>query len=440
MSRLTLRILTLTTIWYEMSFINRIMGVRLDRLFVGLFVGATVCLNSCSAISTLKGFSGICFPLAVLACVALLFLPDREGDKSVLTVGVLAFSVPPVFSALANPSYSNITNTISLLAVVFLAYLCARKEDPESLCKVFVSVMCVTSVFSLALWVVLNIAGIDLPLPILENVNGVHYKTIIIASQFEETYIEGNNSMGFFWESGVFASYLLLAIAVEFMLQSRVSKLRLSLLIATLLTTGSTAGILLLPLALSVGLLKRGGKVRIAISLSLLIVFIVVLVNFSSIIAELAKINPSLFSKLTDADAVTRLTRLQSPSICWDLFVQSPALGYGYGGALDVYSAYVASNSTVDSLTTTSIFQLAAFGILGFAMWLVTAWSVFATRRLPATAAFVLLVMFVIIINKEPHTASALTYMLIFAFLSFGEGLTDPISGSKHEGANEKQA
>ena len=107
---------------------------------------------------------------------------------------------------------------------------------------------------------------------------------------------------------------------------------------------------------------------------------------------------------------------------------------------MDVYSAYVASNSTVDSLTTTSFFQLAAFGILGFAMWLVTAWSVFATRRLPATAAFVLLVMFVIIINKEPHTASALTYMLIFAFLSFGEGLTDLISGSKHEGANEKQA
>lgn len=82
---------------------------------------------------------------------------------------------------------------------------------------------------------------------------------------------------------------------------SKVSNLRLSLLIATLLTTGSTAGILLLPLALSVGLLKRGGKVRIAISLSLLIVFIVVLVNFSVIIAELAKINPSLFSKLTDA-------------------------------------------------------------------------------------------------------------------------------------------
>ena len=80
-----------------MSFINRIMGVRLDRLFVGLFVGVTVCLNSCSAISTLKGFSGICFPLAVLACVALLFLPDREGDKSALMVGVLAFSVPPRF-------------------------------------------------------------------------------------------------------------------------------------------------------------------------------------------------------------------------------------------------------------------------------------------------------------------------------------------------------
>ena len=300
--------------------------------------------------------------------------------------------------------------------------------------------MCVTSVFSLALWVVLNIVGIDLPLPVLENVNGVHYKTIIIASQFVETYIEGNNSMGFFWESGVFASYLLLAIAVEFMLQSKVSKLRLSLLIATLLTTGSTAGVLLLPLALSVGLLKRGGKVRIVISLSLLIVFIVVLVNFSVIIAELAKINPSLFSKLTDADAVTRLTRLQSPSICWDLFVQSPVLGYGYGGALDVYSVYIASNSTVDSLTTTSFFQLAAFGFLGFAMWLVTAWSVFATRRLPATAAFVLLVMLAIIINKEPHTASALTYTLIFAFLSFGEGLTGQISGSKHEGANEKQA
>lgn len=60
----------------------------------------------------LRVFLEFAFPLAVLACVALLFLPDREGDKSALMVGVLAFSVPPVFSALANPGYSNTTNTI----------------------------------------------------------------------------------------------------------------------------------------------------------------------------------------------------------------------------------------------------------------------------------------------------------------------------------------
>lgn len=403
---------------FKPDFVNRALTLRLDRASIIMLAGVAICLNSCSAISTFEGLSGLCFPLAVLACIALLLLPDYETGNPTLTVGVLVFALPIALSCVGNLSYSNIVNSINLLAVIMLAYLCVRKFGPQKFCKAFVSLMCATSAFSLLLSVLSNV-GIDLPLPVFENINGAHYKTIGIASLYEENFIQRGKSMGFFWESGIFASYLLLAMAVEFMIEERASKYRLALLSAALITTYSTAGYLLVPLVFSVGLLKRGGRARIVISIGLLVVFMVGVVNLPALIDVLQKISPSLFDKLTDADAVTRLTRLQSPGICLDLFSQSPLIGLGYGGALDAYSANVSSIASIDSLTTTSFFQLAAFGLAGFAMWGVTAYSLLGACRLPFFASLTFALLFAIIINKEPHTASALAYALIFSFLAF---------------------
>lgn len=390
----------------------------------GLLIGVAVCLNSCSAISTLNDCSWICFPLATLACVVLLLFPNCEGKKVALTVGALVFTLPIVMSAIVNLSYSNIVNSITLLITILLAYLCVCKAKAEWLCRTFVSTMCVTSFFSLCLWMLTNIAKVDLPVPVLENVNGVHYKTLGIVSQYVEPYIQHSNSMGFFWECGVFASYLLLAIVVEFMLAERVSKFRLALLTITLLTTGSTAGYLLLPLAISFGLLRQSSKAGVIVSVCLLALTLNVLLNYSFIVNTLAGLNPSLFGKLTDTGAVTRLTRLQSPGICWDLFLQNPLFGLGYGGALDAYAACTTSTSTVDSLTTTSFFQLAAFGVAGFVIWFVTLFSVFGAHRASFSSSLILAFLLVAILNKEPHTSSCLTYLLIFCFLSLQEQKT----------------
>lgn len=390
----------------------------------GLLIGVAVCLNSCSAISTLNDCSWICFPLATLACVVLLLFPNCEGKKVALTVGALVFTLPIVMSAIVNLSYSNIVNSITLLITILLAYLCVCKAKAEWLCRTFVSTMCVTSFFSLCLWMLTNIAKVDLPVPVLENVNGVHYKTLGIVSQYVEPYIQHSNSMGFFWECGVFASYLLLAIVVEFMLAERVSKFRLALLTITLLTTGSTAGYLLLPLAISFGLLRQSSKAGVIVSVCLLALTLIVLLNYSFIVNTLAGLNPSLFEKLTDTGAVTRLTRLQSPRICWDLFLQNPLFGLGYGGALDAYAACTTSTSTVDSLTTTSFFQLAAFGVAGFVIWFVTLFSVFGAHRASFSSSLILAFLLVAILNKEPHTSSCLTYLLIFCFLSLQDQKT----------------
>lgn len=408
----------------EMKLASRILSTRLDHVIPGLLIGIAVCLNSCSAISTLNDCSWICLPLAALACVVLLLFPNTEGRKAALTVGALVFTLPIVISAIVNLSYSNIVNSMTLLITILLAYLCVRKTKAEWLCRAFVSTMCVTSFCSLCLWILTNVAKVDLPVPVLENVNGVHYKTLGIVSQYVEPYIQHSNSMGFFWECGVFASYLLLAIVVEFMLAERVSKLRLALLTITLLTTGSTAGYLLLPLAISFGFLRQSSKAGVVISVCLLAFTLIVLLNYSSIVDTLAGFNPSLFGKLTDTGAVTRLTRLQSPGICWELFLQNPLFGLGYGGALDAYAACTISTSTVDSLTTTSFFQLAAFGVAGFAIWFVTLSSVFGAHRASFSASLILAFLLLAILNKEPHTSSCLTYLLIFSFLSLQDQRT----------------
>lgn len=420
-----------------MNLIKRLLLIRLDWVLIELFVGFSVCLNSCSALSTLKGYSSLCLPFALLSCLLLLTLADVEKNKTALTVGVLVFTVPIILSAVGNLDNSNVMNSLALMTCIFLAYLCVKKVGSLRLCRIFVRVMYFTAGVSLVFWIATNWLALNLPLPVLENVNGVHYKTIFFASQHIETYIKNSNSMGFFWESGIFASYLLLAIAVEFMIEEKPSKNRLALLIVTLFTTGSTAGYLLLPLALSVGLLKNGGRGRLAISVGLAIVVLWSFANYSAILDALMQISPSIFWKLGDADAVTKLTRLQSPGVCWDLFSENPVLGLGYGDALEAYSAVASGSVTIDSLTTTSFFQLAAFGVAGFAMWGVTIYALAGTRCLPASAGLMLVLLFAIIINKEPHTTSVLTYILIFSFLSFPSGRPEHALalryGSSHE-------
>lgn len=405
---------------------------------IGLFVGFAVCFNSCSAVSTFKGCSSFCLPLAVLGSLLLVALPDTAKSNPALNVGVFVFALPILFSAVGNMSNQNTINSMTLLAVILLSYLSVRKVGPLRLCRLYIRLICITACFSLAFWIAINILGLNFPLPVFENVNGVHYKTILIASQYVETYISENNSMGFFWESGIFASYLLLAMAVELMVESSPSKGRIILLLITLLTTGSTAGYLLIPLIFAVGILRKGGKGRILIGIGLVFLVVLLFANYSLLIDTLVELNPSLFWKLADTDAVTKITRLRSPKVCWELYSLSPVLGLGYGNALQTYSVAISGMAGIDSLTTTSFFQLAAFGVSGFAMWGVTIYGLMRTRRFSFSASLVFTFLFVIILNKEPHTASALTYILLFSFLAFSGEEHKGILASENRGIDEQ--
>lgn len=190
------------------------------------------------------------------------------------------------------------------------------------------------------------------------------------------------------------------------------------MLVIALFTTGSTAGYLILPIALTIGLLKSGGRGRVAISVGIVIVVLWIFANYSAIQDALVQINPTLFGSsgmptLLQTNEASVSERLLGP-----IFRESD-FGLGYGDALEAYSTVAASSATIDSLTTTSFFQLAAFGISGFAMWGITIYALTGTGRLPLSSGIMLVLLFVIIINKEPHTASVMTYILLFSFLSF---------------------
>ena len=169
-----------------MNFVRRFLSIRLDWLLIGLIVGFAVCLNSCSAVSTLKGYSSLCLPFALLACLLLLMFTDVEKNNTALTGGLLVFVLPVVFSALANFDNSNVVNSLTLLSCIFLAYLCVRKFGSILMCRIFVKLMCISAAMSLILYLATNLLRLNLPFPVLENVNGIHYKTIFIVSQYAE--------------------------------------------------------------------------------------------------------------------------------------------------------------------------------------------------------------------------------------------------------------
>lgn len=138
-------------------------------MFIGLIVGFAVCLNSCSAVSTLKGYSSLCLPFALLACLLLLMFTNVEKNNTALTGGLLVFVLPVVFSALANFDNSNVVNSLTLLSCIFLAYLCVRKFGSILMCRIFVKLMCISAAMSLILYLATNLLRLNLPFPVLET-------------------------------------------------------------------------------------------------------------------------------------------------------------------------------------------------------------------------------------------------------------------------------
>ena len=145
------------------------------------------------------------------------------------------------------------------------------------------------------------------------------------------------------------------------------------------------------------------------------VIVIVGILTYDVIFERLAAINPTLFSKLVETTSATTYTRLNSPLVNLELFLQRPIFGWGFTGAATQYASYM--NNRLVAQTSTSTQIMAAIGFLGIIYTLMCLLPVFSKKKLAHLSLIDKTVIFasiLLIVNKEPHIYFAITWLILF--------------------------
>lgn len=376
--------------------------------------------QSCYALRTVPEYTVVGYILLVAAAACLLMMKPNTENAGFRWVALFGFIVVVgvIVSALFNSGLAISADTIRLVLILLVAILIVSRVSFSVFIRYFIVTMKALTLITLVVWACVNILRIDFHLPEVANFRGLIYQVGILFFQSAQYTTDSGlyQCMSIFWEPGIYASFLLLAIAMETCgIAARKPQDLLLFSVADVLTF-STAGIAMLPIALIPLLFSRKGKGSTALFLLCLIVALMCVLNIQSILEVLALINPSLFGKLVQTDLVTTATRLTSPLINLEAWTSSPLIGLGLDGASSYYEASMNAMSAVDSMTSTTTYLLAAFGATGVLVAVMWCVGIFKMPYGSYYRKIFFLLLIFLIMNKETHTTTMAMYCLLFYF------------------------
>lgn len=301
--------------------------------------------------------------------------------------------------------FSGISSVVGKQVILyFCAMLIVSICSWHNFKKAFVKTMVVVACFALIGYALQFTQIIDL-LPTVVNYNGTEYVNGIIFSIIKYAYSGLTERLhGLFWEPGLFATYL--AIAIVFLKKENVKRywITLALFIVCLIMTKSGAGIAMMPLILIVKLTDRTDNelsTRKNVVLCAALVLFFVIGQAGSVIID-QWLNDYLLVKLNDTSNVSNFMRTNA--ILVDLQIAKNHFPFGVGIAQ--YATEVAKyNSTLQSSgTSTMTTYLAEYGVFGIpiiAIWIKALFQISDSRKFVTKLATFLI--FIMILTKEPH-------------------------------------
>ena len=329
---------------------------------------------------------------------------------------VLSFIILNIFSMLGNLEISIIY--FKYIALVLIAFYFVQQQTTEKISELFVNVMLILSIISLLFMLITVFYGEFTPISIVstENSKVKYYNYLIFFKPNLLTNLIFRNQ-GVFWEPGLYASYLLIAMMLEINFSRNIKIWKIIILIITLFTTLSTAGILMLSLIILL-YVERFIKKKYMYYLFVLAVMTIVIIGYffkDNIIQYLVEFNPRLFFKLL-SNETTKMTRLYAPLLNLFIFLENPIFGAGYIGATEIFQLEK-MKYYIDSQTSTNFYMLAALGTFGV---LYTVWwlkSIFMNKSFSIITKIGIFLLIFIILNKEPHNELLLTWVILFLLI-----------------------
>lgn len=302
-----------------------------------------------------------------------------------------------------------------MLAVIFVAYRVSESFEFEDVMSIFLSTMTFVTLVSLVGYILVNTGGTLSFLPVYKNFNGIEYAVGIV---FNYILSAPERNCGMFWEPGMFATLLTYAIVVEIAFNKSKPRLfRLIVYSAGILTANSTAGFVLLALALILLIARNRNDKHlyyIASGLVLLVLILspIVILNLDTIINSTFLGQNQYIQKLL-SENLKEQTRIMSFATNFEIFLENPFFGAGIIPN-EMQNKYVAD-------TSTSTFLLASFGILGALYTVYLIYGVLRQKNLNTLSKIIVVVILLIIVNKEPHHQILFTWCLIFFMLKSDE-------------------
>lgn len=312
---------------------------------------------------------------------------------------------------IVNGDFDEYTRYGRFLFVFTLAYCFTQVYSFSSFSINYIKTMKFIVIASLGVYFAVNFLHINLPFPVVTNINDISYYNGLIT--FVMKHAPERNT-GFFWEPGIFASFLIIALIIEVLFKEKPNLFNIALFTVAVVTTQSTGGILLLaPIGLL--LINRKNKTNLLLQYSLLSIIIFISLFANTLLSELNLLFPSIFGKLvTESSSIS--TRLEGPIIDLSMFLNNPLFGVGFKEYYSIWED-MTYNTLVNAQTSTITYFIATMGSMGILFMYGLINGILKLRDISLLSRITVFLIFVFILSKEPHQHNTLMYILIFYFL-----------------------
>lgn len=349
--------------------------------------------------------------------VPLLYLP-------ILSLTIL---MPAIYQALKNHALNIYTGTL-LLFILLIFLTCITSMDGNygsyflnlftissafaitylynfhEFSKYYLKFMKIITVISLIGYTLANSQILVNHLPLLSNLNGVCYRVGLIFNYID---IIPERNCGIFWEPGLFASYLILALILE-ITKKKINIINISIFLLGLLTAHSSAGYVLLVMVILLFFANKFNSNHNTYCVPQIICAVIITLlalNVEIFIRIFSLENNEYFTKLLPENLLNS-SRFLAISHNLNIFLDNPFFGAGVTNLAET-SMYVAD-------TSTSTYLLALYGLLGgvySVLWII---GIFTQVNLNINSKIIISLIFLSILNKEPHLNIMLSWCLLF--------------------------
>lgn len=385
---------------------NKKIVIR-KSLLIALFWAIFVYLFSGSPYTTINTDLSMLTVLIAFAILPIMLFFRREKNGKLL-LALLLISIMILISMISHSEFYSRAYWRLLAVVIIVSYL-IEKYGFRNIVKVYLDIMFFVSIISLIGYLLLNFTSLLNNLPSVTNINGVEYGIGIIFN-----YIKAlpERNCGIFWEPGIFASYLALAIAFESIINSNsISWFRVLVFVVSIITTTSSAGYVLLIFSLGIVLL-RGSKLsgyKKMLAIIVVIGIAIVAFNIDNIILNTSLAQNKYLIKLT-SDRMNQSSRITSIYHNLSIFRKRVLFGAGINSVLNQMSSWAD--------ISTSTYMLSIFGVMGSLYTLFIIYGIFSQKNINIFVKLFFFFILISIVNKEPHINIMFTWIIILGMLS----------------------